>query len=307
MKVLITGINGFIGSSLAKFLIDNQYKVIGTGRNKNCKIEGLESYIHCNLPDVKPLKQCIRKVDTIVHLAGSTTHKEINKNKSKILYSNLISTQNILNCFYQSSNTSKFIFSSTGKVYGTPKYLPLDEKHPLKPTNALGKLKLTNEKLLDFYNVQEKEITITRIFNVFGPNQKIDFLIPKILKQIKEQSDNQSLKLILGDIKPKRDYLYITDVISAYFCILSANYNSGLNIYNICSAKGHSVKDIVYNISNIINKKIEIKIDRSLLRKDENQIEFGSFNKFNDKYGWSPEYNLKDGIHDLLCYNKIIS
>lgn len=269
MRILITGINGFIGQHLARALISKGHFVVGSG----------------DVLDKKIVEKAIEGVDVVVHLAALTSHKDIVENKFETLEVNFLGTKNVLDAFLKSKSAKKFIYSSTGKVYGNVKFLPITEEHPTLPINALGKSKLITEKLIDFYANNEKAFIIFRIFNVFGPGQKDNFLVPTILKQIKKSN-----KITLGDIKAKRDYIYIDDLINAFVLAVEKDIDSGLSIFNICSGKGISAKEIVSEISKATNAPIEININPALFRKDEEDVEYGSYEKAKQILGWRPKH-----------------
>lgn len=306
MKILITGANGFIGSHLIQALILKGHFVVGLDRQKESLIKKINKYFSGDVLDKKTVKRAMEKVEVVVHLAALTVRQEVTNNKIEALEVNVLGTKNILDAFLKSKSAKKFLFSSSGKVYGNIKSLPFIEKHPTLPLaidgNLYGKSKLIAEKLIDFYANQEKSFIIFRIFNVFGPGQKDNFLVPTILNRIKESNE-----IISGNIKVKRDYIYIKDVAAAFALTIEKKINAGLSIFNICSGKPTSVKEIVSEISKIKKNPIKIKIDTSLSslsRKDEKDIEYGSYKKIKEVLGWQPKYSLKKGLKELIRLTK---
>lgn len=287
MKVLITGINGFIGYHLSKKLIERGYLVSGL------KNEG------GGVLNKKKVERAVSEANIVVHLAGLTSHDDINKNKIKTLETNIFGTKNILDAFINSKKEKKFIFPSTGKVYGKISYLPLNEEHPTNPLNILGKSKLMTEKLIDFYasvlpNSSKKEFIIFRIFNVYGQRQE-RFLIPTIISQLKSTN-----KIILGDIISKRDYIHIDDVVNAFISVIEKKSSPGLSIYNICSGNSLSASDIVKLVEKIKRIKISVKVGRKLLRQDEEKDEYGSYEKAKRDFKWKPRITITEGLKKLL-------
>jgi len=295
MKILITGTNGFIGQHLSQALISRKHSVIGLGRQKKPALKNIRSYFCGSVLDKDIVKKAVQHANAIVHLAALTAHQDIIDNKFKSLEINFLGTKNVLDAFVQSKSTRKFIYASTGKTYGNIQSLPINENHPALPLNPLGKSKLITEKLIDFYANNQKSFIIFRIFNVFGPKQKDNFLVPTILNQLK-----QANSITLGDIKAERDYLYIDDIIKAFVLAIEKKTNSGLDIFNICSGKSKSAQDIVNEIGKIQKRKINIKINKVLFRKDEKNIEYGSYKKAKKILGWKPDYSLRKGLKNTI-------
>lgn len=297
MRVLITGINGFIGQHLVKVLTERGHQVFGLGRDRG------------GVLDKKSVERAVRNVETVVHLAALTSHEEIVGNKFETLETNLRGTKNVLDAFSKSRKARKFLFASTGKVYGKIIRLPIDEEHSTHPLNILGKSKLITERLIDFYastslpstklgasSASSKEFIIFRIFNVYGTGQRESFLIPTILSQV--NSGKKEIKL--GDIKAKRDHVYIDDVIDAFIRAIEKKLPKGLSIYNICTGTGSSARNIVDMIETIKREKIKVKVNKNLLRHDEMDNEYGSFQKAKKAFGWEPNITLRVGLRKLL-------
>jgi len=294
MKILITGVSGFIGKSLAKKLLSKGHNVIGTDINE-VSIPGMD-FLKLDIFEKDGLKSLVFDSDIVVHLAAITDHESI-VNKSELTRKiNLDGTRNILEIF-SNSFASKFIYASTGKVYGKPDYLPYDEKHPLRPSNILGKSKKEVEDLILSYSdkIKDKSFIIFRMFQVYGCGQKEQFLFPTLLKQI---IDEGKTVLDLGDIESKRDYIHINDVIDAFLRVIESKIN-GLKIYNVGTGKSFTVKEILGLFENKLNKEFDVKINSNKLRFDEFSDERADITKL-IKLGWKPNVSLSEGVDLLL-------
>ena len=171
MDILITGVNGFLGKNIANVLAKSGHKIIGLGKKESSDLECLSTYHSVSVLDKQSLNLIVKEVDCVIHLAAITAHSEIIDNKYETLDINLNGTRNILNSFKFSNKAKKFIYASSGKVYGKIKKLPLTEDSETSPINILGKSKLIAEKLIDFYSDRDKSYLIFRIFHAYGPGQ----------------------------------------------------------------------------------------------------------------------------------------
>ena len=299
MTVLITGVNGFIGRHLAVHLLKLGYEVNGIGLSSNCLVNNINNYFSGTILDSHLVNKIIKNTDVVIHLAAITGHSEIVNQKYKTFDINFRGTLNILNAYKNSERANKFIYTSTGKVYGKIVQNPIIEKTWLQPLNILGKSKHITEQLIDFYSDIKKEFIIFRMFQIYGPNQKNNFLIPSIISQVLSGSGNQR-NIILGDIKAQRDYVYIDDAVKAFVKAIDQKMRENINIFNICSGIPTSAEDIIQLFSKILDIEIEVKITKALIRHDEENIEYGSYKKAKSILNWSPIISLEDGLRKTL-------
>lgn len=292
MKILITGANGFIGKQLIKeFRALEEIELYGLSRKKVNSKEII--YINGDVLDLEFLEKIFanHKFDVVIHLAAITAHDEIVNNRFQTLFTNLNGTRNLLEAFNKYCDNSLFFYSSTGKVYGKTCEMPITEEATTCPTNILGKTKDITEKLIDFYTVPKNQYLIARIFNIFGEQQKSNFLLPTIINQLNND------KIYLGNVDDRRDYLYIEDLSKAIVaCVKNRSRFSNLDYVNIGSGEAHSVKDILRELEVIVGHKIEIDIDKSKLRTDETDIEYCDNRKLIALTGWKNENTLAMGL-----------
>lgn len=295
MKILITGINGFIGQHLGRVLVKREHQILGLGRDKHCVIKGIRAYYSGSILDKKLVEKATKDVEVIVHLAALTSYADIINNKFEALETNFLGTKNVLDAFLKPKTTKKFLYASTGKLYGKIVHLPICEDHPTNPLNILGKSKLITERLIDFYSDNKKEFVIFRIFNIYGPGQNKNFLIPTILSQVNQGKT----EIVLGDIKAKRDYVYIDDLVNAFILAIEKKRYLGISTYNICTGIGSSAWEIVKIISKIKGVDIKVKSNPALIRRDEMKDEYGSYARAKKYLGWKPKISLTEGFRKL--------
>lgn len=290
MRILITGVNGFLGRGLATALHQCGHQVMGLGRQQVPAVV-LDRYIQGDVLEEESLLRAAKDCEVIIHLAALTSHAEIVEKKFETGNINLRGTQQVLQVFTSSPTLKKFLYASTGKVYGTISSLPITEEHPARPLNILGKSKMMAEQLIDFYASPEKSLIILRIFNIYGPGQKETFLVPTILHQLKQGSS-----ITLGDVAAQRDYTYIDDVVAAFVLAVEKNVPTGVSTLNICSGQATSAQEIVSHLETIRQQPIIIQRNVSLLRQDEMACEYGSYARAEKMLGWKPRLGLKEGL-----------
>ncbi len=309
MRILITGVNGFLGRHLAKTLIARGHEVTGFGRSVKCEVTGISNYVQGDVLDQPAIERAMQGLEAVVHLAALTAHRDIIDNKFNALETSYLGTKRVLDAFSHCLSMKKFLYSSTGKVYGKAKPLPFTEELPPQPLNVLGKSKFMTEQLIEFYShfqpnrttpkdlyFQKKSYLILRIFNVYGPDQRDNFLIPTILNQLKDDPSRVSL----GDVTSKRDYIYIDDAIRALVLTLESDAIYGYSVFNVCSGQSRSAEEIVSEISALLGRRIEIRTNPELYRTDEVPDEYGSYDCIRKTLGWTPQNFLRDGLKKTL-------
>src|SRR4030095_14348758 len=207
----------------------------------------------------------LSRAQLVIHLAGPTTASEINAHPLECLKTNWRGTSNVLDCF-RAGEGLHFVLLSSGKVYGRPQHLPINEDHPLRPETVLGKSKLATEDLVRFYadHCDGKLFTILRLFNAYGPGQKPGFLIPTIMGQ----ADKPEIKL--GDISSRLDFIYIDDVVEAIVTVLFNSRdpgagNSSVRVFNAGSGTSHSPQNIVHVLEEVVGRQLSIITDPKLV------------------------------------------
>jgi nucleoside-diphosphate-sugar epimerase len=282
MKILITGANGFVGKHLISYFEEKLIDVIGFGSEKDVtKAESFNEFID-------------KGITHVIHLASKNFVPSSWSNVSEYMHTNVVGTTNVLE-FCSKQNAQLVFFSSY--MYGEPIKFPIDEIHPISCNNPYALSKKFCEELCEFY-IKNKglRIAILRIFNIYGPNQSIEFLIPHILKQAKEGN-----VVKVRDITPKRDYLFISDFVNLIGLIINKKINSG--IYNVGYGASISVEDIINNTGSILNKNIEI-ISENIERQNEIPNVIADITKVKDEFNWTPFVTIKDGLSKCLASYK---
>lgn len=277
-NIVITGSSGFIGRYLINVLRE-KYNIIELDLKNGVDIRKWNS-----LTAVSHFK-------FIIHLAAYSYVPDSFKNPYDFYFNNYLSTLNILELARR--NKAKVIFLSS-YLYGSPKYLPIDEIHPLSPHNPYAQSKLICEKLCEgYFRDFGLPITIFRPFNIYGKGQNDTFLIPSIIKQI----DNGIITL--KDPRPKRDFIYISDVINAI--TKSLETEDDYYVFNIGSGISFSVKEVVESIIELTNNKVHVVFTNEI-REGEVLDSIADISKISSVLNWKPEVSFNEGLFKTI-YN----
>lgn len=282
MKIFVTGAKGFIGSHLVAKLHSQGYHVVPFDIDVG------------DITDARTLDQYLKEDFThVFHLAGKTFVPDSWKDPHAFFKINVGGTLNVLE-FCRKTKATLILLSSY--LYGEPQYLPIDEKHPLNAFNPYGQSKLMAEELSRYYTTTfHVRSFIFRLFNVYGPGQSGAFLIPEIITKIRSGEDTS---IQLQDLRPRRDYVYIDDVIEAL--ILALDGNPG--IYNVGSGVSFSVKEIVEFLVRIENSSKPI-LDLYEERPNDVLDLYADIGLIKQELGWEPRTGFFQGLKKCLNDN----
>lgn len=284
-RILIIGHSGFLGTKLVESLI-SKYEIIGLSKKiKNSKIQEIEKDLS------KIVSKDFKNIFCVIHLAAITNPKFCEDFPDKCITTNVLGTQKVLELARK--NNCKLIYASTSHVYGIPKKIPISEVTKTSANSIYSGSKLAGEILCESYAKQyDMDITIARIFSVYGPGGKNHYVLSNLMMQLKDSNIIE-----LGNINSKRDFIFISDVIDAVEIILKNM--KGFNTYNIGSGKSKSLLEICKIIEKLTNKKIIIKSNLKLKRKFDPSNIVSDSSKLK-KLGWKPQISLNTGLKKIL-------
>jgi NAD dependent epimerase/dehydratase len=281
MKILVTGSEGFIGSHLVEKLVKNGHDltclVLYNSFNSWGWLDKIDTQIKKNIKvvtgDIRDeffIKNLLKKkIDIIINLAALIGIPYSYRSPKSYFDTNSLGLINILNSAIN-SNVKKIIHTSTSEVYGTPKYVPIDEKHLVSAQSPYAASKIAADQVALSYNKSfNLPITILRPFNTFGPRQSLRAIIPTIITQI-IRNNNRVLRL--GSLHPTRDLTYIDDTTDAFLASIKKTKDIG-EIINIGSEFEISIGDLASKIFKIMGIKIKIKNDINRLRPKNSEID----------------------------------
>ena len=308
MKILLTGSEGFIGSHLAEKLVKNGHEltclVLYNSFNSWGWLDKIDNKIKKNIKivtgDIRDeflVKSLIKKnTDVVINLAALIGIPYSYRSPKSYFETNSMGILNILNSSIN-SNVKKIIHTSTSEVYGTPKYIPIDENHLVSAQSPYAASKIAADQIALSYNKSfNLPVTILRPFNTFGPRQSLRAIIPTIITQLIK---NKVLKL--GSLYPTRDLTFVEDTADAFVSTLNKKKDIG-EIINIGSGFEISVKDLVSQISKIMGIKIDIQKKKERIRPKRSEVDrlYANTKKAKKILNWTPKYSKKNGFEKGL-------
>lgn len=303
-KILITGADGFIGSHLTETLVSLGYNVrafimynsLGSwgwleSAPKQIK-SGLEIFAG-DIRDPNGVRNAMEGCDAVLHLAALIAIPYSYHSPDTYIDTNIKGTLNVLQAARQ-LDIAKLIHTSTSEVYGTARFVPISEEHPLLGQSPYSASKIGADQLAySFYSSFNLPVTIIRPFNTYGPRQSARAVIPTIITQI--ASGKKQVKL--GSISPTRDFNYVKDTVSGFIAALNSSEGLG-EVINIGSNFEVSIGDTVKTIAEIMKADLEIVTDELRLRPEASEVQrlWADNSKAKKLLCWEPSYGGLDGF-----------
>lgn len=310
-KVLVTGAGGFIGSHLCERLVEKGAKVKAMVLyNSDSKIDNLVyteiqdkiDIFFGDIRDISSVESAMKDIDIVFHLAALISIPYSYENPYGYVNTNIIGTLNILEVA-RKNKTEKIIITSTSETYGTAKYAPIDEEHPMQGQSPYSATKIGADKIAEsYYKSFAMPIAIVRPFNTYGPRQSARAIIPTII--------TQALKyefVKLGNLEPTRDLTFVKDTVEGFIKIAENDASIGktLNIGNGNEISiGELAKKIITIIEKIQNKKIKLVSEKERVRPKNSEVgRLICSNKLAKKViGWEPKYTLDEGLNKTISF-----
>ena len=303
-KVLITGSDGFIGSHLTEALVRSGYDVkafvlynsMGSwGWLDHCDsdVSGKFEVFVGDVRDSYSVRNALRGCDAVIHLAALIGIPYSYYAAESYVETNIKGTLNVLQAA-RDAEVKKIIHTSTSEVYGTAKFVPITECHPLQGQSPYSASKIGADQIAQsFYSSFGMPIVTLRPFNTYGPRQSARAVIPTIITQIASGKS----ELNLGSLSPTRDFNYVADTVSGFVAALASKNGIG-EVINLGSNFEISIEDLVKLISKIMNKDINVRLDSDRQRPVNSEVErlWADNSKAKKIISWSPDYSKVDGL-----------
>ena len=300
--ILVTGGAGFIGQSLVKLLLQDQYCQVIMYDNFFTGHQATLTTDHPNLTVVEgdirnreSLEHILRQYRPrlVYHLAALHFIPYCNAHPEETLSVNIVGFQTLLSACRQVP-IERLVFASTAAVY--PIFEEANrEDHPIDPVDIYGMSKYFGEKLAHRFSADTGTIcTAGRFFNAYGPGETNPHIIPEIMEQVK-----QGNTLTLGNLDPKRDYIYVDDMASA-LDIIGRKSEVRYEVYNIGSGKEYSVRELVTLVESLVGRPLTITQDKQRMRRVERRHLLADINKIGQQLNWQPSMTMKEGMNCTL-------
>ncbi len=301
--VLITGADGFIGSHLTQIMLDRGYRVRALSQYNSFNYWGwLEDVadpdhrleiVNGDVRDPNYCREITRGCGTVLHLAALIAIPYSYVAPDSYVDTNIKGTLNILQAA-RDCEVDRIVVTSTSEVYGTARYVPIDEKHPRQPQSPYSATKIGADALaLSFYNAFSLPVVIARPFNTYGPRQSARAIIPTIITQIA----NGAGKIMVGDLTPTRDFNYVSDTCRGFIALADTPDIEGRDI-NIATGKEVTMRQTLEMIARIMHSDVEYVVDPQRLRPANSEVMrlCGDNTLITSLTDWRPQVSLEEGL-----------
>jgi NAD dependent epimerase/dehydratase len=303
-KVLITGADGFIGSHLTEALVRAGHNVRAFvyynsfnswGWLDQCAddVKGKFEVFAGDIRDPHGVKAAMNGCDAVLHLAALIAIPYSYHSPDTYVDTNIKGTLNVLQAARE-LGVRRVVHTSTSEVYGTARFVPINEQHPLQGQSPYSATKIAADQLAySFFASFGLPVVIARPFNTYGPRQSARAVIPTIITQI--ASGQRQIKL--GAVSPTRDFNYVQDTAAGFMAALKSDLGVG-EVVNFGSNFEISIGDTAQLIAEAMNAEIEIVTDEVRLRPGNSEVErlWAENEKAKTLFGWQPEYCGRDGF-----------
>lgn len=298
MNILITGADGFIGSHLTEqlvrqghtvraFVLYNSFGSWGWLDHCASDVKGQFEVFAGDIRDPHGVKRAMAGCDTVLNLAALIAIPYSYHSPDTYVDTNIKGTLNILQAA-RDLGIQKVIQTSTSEVYGTARFVPITEEHPLRAQSPYAATKIAADQLAhSFYASFGLPVVIVRPFNTYGPRQSARAVIPTIITQI--ATGTRQIKL--GAVSPTRDFNYVLDTVAGFIAALNSQHGLG-EVINIGSNFEISIGDTARLIATTMGVEIEIITDENRLRPELSEVErlWADNAKAKRLFGWEPNY-----------------
>jgi len=309
-SILVTGADGFIGSHLTEMLISRGAKVRALSQYNSFNHWGWLENIGCldqievvcgDVRDPNFCREISKDIDVVFHLAALIAIPYSYIAPDSYVATNITGTLNMLQAA-RDSGVQRFLHTSTSEVYGTARYVPINEEHPLQPQSPYSATKIAADALaMSFFYTFGLPLTIARPFNTYGPRQSARAVIPTIISQI--LANKTSLKL--GSLHPTRDFNFVEDTCRGFIGLAESDAAIG-QIFNIGSNREISIGNLINLIQDIMQSDVSVETDDQRLRPEHSEVErlWCDNSKIREITGFSPVVSLREGLEKTVDWFK---
>jgi NAD dependent epimerase/dehydratase len=308
-KILVTGADGFIGSHLTEalvraghsvraFVLYNSFNTWGWLDHCAGDVKGQFEIFAGDVRDPNGVRAALKGCDAVLHLASLIAIPYSYHSPDTYVDTNIKGTLNVIQAA-RDLEIGRIVHTSTSEVYGTARFVPITEEHPLQGQSPYSATKIGADQIaLSFHKSFGTPVTVLRPFNTYGPRQSARAVIPAIITQIA----TGKRRIRLGAIHPTRDFNYVADTVAGFVEALSCPAAVG-EVINLGSNYEISIGDTAREIAAIMQAEIEIETDEQRLRPSLSEVErlWASNDKARRVLGWTPKYGQLEGLRRGLA------
>ena len=309
-KLLVTGADGFIGSHLTEELVKKGYEVKAFAYYNSFNTWGWldtlpkrimdQVEVFCgDIRDANGVREAMRGCGSVFHLAALIAIPFSYHSPDTYVATNVKGTLNILQAARE-FGVNRVLVTSTSEVYGTAKYVPMDENHPFQGQSPYSATKIGADRLAEsFYRSFGLPVTIVRPFNTYGPRQSARAVIPTIITQLLAGKK----EIRLGALSPTRDFNYVKDTANGFYEIYRSEKTVGQEI-NIATQREISIGELAEELIRQINPQAAIVCDEQRLRPEKSEVNrlLGCNEKIMRLTDWRPQYSFEQGIAETITF-----
>lgn len=303
-KILVTGADGFIGSHLTEelvrrgckvraFVLYNSFNSWGWLDHAEPAIQKSLDVFAGDIRDPHGVKKAMEGCDVVIHLAALIAIPYSYHSPDTYVDTNIKGTLNVVQAARE-LGVQKVVHTSTSEVYGTARFVPITEDHPLQGQSPYSASKIGADQIaLSFHSSFNTPVSVIRPFNTYGPRQSARAVIPTVITQIA----NGQRKIKLGALHPTRDFNYVADTVRGFIAAAESDHSVG-EVINVGSNYEISIGDTVRLISELMGSTVEIETDQVRIRPDKSEVErlWADNSKAKQLLKWEPRYPGKEGF-----------
>jgi dTDP-glucose 4,6-dehydratase len=308
-RILVTGADGFIGSHLTEalvragfavraFVFYNSFNSWGWLDQCPPEVKGQFEVFAGDIRDPHGVRTAMKGCDAVLHLAALIGIPYSYHSPDTYVDTNVKGTLNVVQAARE-LGVSRVVHTSTSEVYGTARFVPMTEEHPLQGQSPYSASKIGADQIaMSFHTSFKTPVVVLRPFNTYGPRQSARAIIPTVITQIA----GGARQIRLGALHPTRDFTYVADTVGGFMAALGAPNAVG-EIINVGSSFEISMGDTARTIAEMMGAKIEIMTDQQRLRPERSEVErlFANTEKARRLLGWVPQYGGPDGFRRGLA------
>ena len=303
-RVLVTGADGFIGSHLTEALVRAGYDVRAFvmynsfnswGWLDRCDedVKGNFEVFAGDVRDAHGVHTATKDREAVLHLAALIGIPYSYHSPDSYVDTNIRGTLNVVQAA-RDLGLARVIHTSTSEVYGTARFVPITEEHPLQGQSPYSASKIGADHIaLSFHSSFGTPVTVLRPFNTYGPRQSARAVIPTIISQIA----SGERRITLGAVRPTRDFSYVSDTVAGFLAALESDAGAGC-VFNLGSGFEISIRDTFQAIAQAMGVDVELVVDQNRIRPESSEVErlWAANDQARKVLGWAPRYDGLEGF-----------